>query len=680
MKNRFVTFSRGCRVALAVAAASVLAQPALAELSGESLVPFMMTKSGKTADEVSKWSDAPLCFDNVKFTSDGSKCWRSQISNSPSITFSLPEEYDELFCVGYRIHRLSTGWYSRDRSPTAWTVEVSDGESWLRVDSRSGVVWQGTQTTNGQGGTDPDEPVCSQEFSLAGQVSFRKIRFTPTESVRHAATPEANDVGLMEIEYFVRDAERMTMLSIVSDPQVAGLSPACGEYSAADIGESLTCTAPERAFGADSYCKCVGYRLEEWNEALQDWSLVTDSPNRVYDCPADGVPRRLTWRWETLAYAVAVSVDDGKESVAYSREADFTDAAGVRYYNLGSTVDVTVEGVTEPTLTTFKEFTGATAGTTAVGSRITIPADRPRFITAQFNRHWKYYLDETAGTGRLTDGNWVFRVTGFNKAVGGYAAYGTLRFGTSASTTDTYVSGRGRFDMTLINDDMIEQAKTYSGTGPRPIVYLLSQSFKDNQAITELVVPSSIVGYENGLFSGCSNLVSVVFAAGESECSVQEWAIGIFQNCIALEKVTLEGVKTIWMNMFANCIGLRTVTFPATLQTINSKAFYRSPTFSKYDEPLTTFVFLGGVPATVATDWCGDDDLQAFRFAMFVPVEQKDEWMTSARFTAKGSIAGETHKPFYNEVSACGRRYLGAWGGQWLLTSPRRSGLVILLR
>lgn len=153
MKNRFVTFSRGCRVALAVAAASVLAQPALAELSGESLVPFMMTKSGKTADEVSKWSDAPLCFDNVKFTSDGSKCWRSQISNSPSITFSLPEEYDELFCVGYRIHRLSTGWYSRDRSPTAWTVEVStDGEAWLRVDSRSGVVWQGTQTTDGQGG------------------------------------------------------------------------------------------------------------------------------------------------------------------------------------------------------------------------------------------------------------------------------------------------------------------------------------------------------------------------------------------------------------------------------------------------------------------------------------------------------------------------------------------------
>ena len=1000
-----------------------------ADLRGTSLVPFMMADSGKSADVISSWSDAPLCFDGVKFSKTGTDCWRSQIADAPSVTFSIPNEYHELLCLGYRVHRLSTGWYSRDRSPTAWKIEVRrDGENWQTVDTRSEVVWGGTQT-DPNGGSDPAEADCSKEFSLVAGVPFRHIRFTPTESVRHVTEPGANDVGMMEIEYFVQrvasgldvdlglgglkprditgfsptsgtiletaavvtapptaetadgrfrcvgyelteksfvgevvscvtnaertysfepdgkpyaltwlwertawelksyvrekgdaptvdmdgrdteyaaatppsncfdgicytndasfrwgaklnasatvrtetptlavgyrlwqhsagyncneraptawrlegskdgtkwetideksgvvwysqehideygigqgarppDEEHCSMafeitaeavyrcyrfiptaswptmegtdwpvglmeveifvievepFTIEGSPQVPGVSPAYGGYLSSDYESGdLVCTAPD---GVVFFDDCVwtnqGYAIEARDAVSGEWSATTNLGVHSYASTAADLGKRLVWLWAPVACLVDVSVDEGRETVTWSSQPDYVDADSRRYYRVGTTVEVSVSsGVSEPTVTAFKEFTGDTAGAQVKGTTIRIPVDGPRKVTAQYARHWKYYLDtEDAGNqGRITDGNWVFQVRGCSDAIGDYAAFKTLCFTALTFSKDpvgrirSYVSGRGRLDLTTLNADMAEQAKTFEGTGPRPFCYLYEGTFRGEDAITEVVVPSDFIGYGQALFAECRNLTRARFAARETACTIQVGSAtydkdpgydevpGIFQNCPALTSVTLEGVRTIWPQMFMRDAALRNVKVPSSCSRICKAAFdsakidvldlskttvsvipwncffscaYRRivlpatvTTLSLYSfgcdkasfrPELREIDFMGPPPPTRSAHWITPANNPSYvdpswHIVFGVADASKDSWTTNAKFLPYGTFKS-VDRPHRSEMLALGPRFLGAWKGDnlavlpdecyWIKKIPDTRGLVIFFR
>ncbi len=219
----------------------------------------------------------------------------SNLSNENCIRFTIPptSRVKGFTLTSYTVHRLSAGWYSKDRAPTAWTLEgSSNGVEWAAIDSRSGVTWYGDQTySGGGGGKDPVENDCHQTFTPASAPAvYSWFRFKPTASGYTGAAP---DVGLHELEFFgvpqIAELQVFHGIDKVEDTSVFPVGN--GEYVAA-AGTIAAPASVSRVCGFQY--RSVGYVLED----VEAGTVLTNLESTAYDYVPEGKSLRLTWLWE----------------------------------------------------------------------------------------------------------------------------------------------------------------------------------------------------------------------------------------------------------------------------------------------------------------------------------------------------------------------------------------------
>lgn len=101
-----------------------------------------------------------------------------------------------------------------------------------------------------------------------------------------------------------------------------------------------------------------------------------------------------------------------------------------------------------------------------------------------------------------------------------------------------------------------------------PVKYVANQACRDNDGITELYLPSTIVSIGEYAFAECDNLVKVVIEGSET--------IGYssFRNCKALLSVSFPNNLTlIDDSAFENCTMLGKIKIPASVTKIGVDAF-----------------------------------------------------------------------------------------------------------
>ena len=272
---------------------------ASAELTGDSLMDILVERLGKDRATIAaecasgvSYSDVIVpanCFDGIRTKAEAQQkipetpvncSWLATMSQNPYVTLEVPDAAERVGAVrGYRLTRMVTGYYSRDRAPTAWRIEGSDdGSDWTTIDTRSGVVWAGSQTdpqhTNAAR-YDPAQTDCEKEFICAAEKSYKYLRFTPTASP-HADTNNVatGNVGLFEIEYYVTHVG-MTVFHGIDADDKSGFSCTDGEL----LTENATVSAPDsvRVVGDWVNFTCVGNVVQE----LAGASVSMCRPTRV---------------------------------------------------------------------------------------------------------------------------------------------------------------------------------------------------------------------------------------------------------------------------------------------------------------------------------------------------------------------------------------------------------------
>ena len=103
-------------------------------------------------------------------------------------------------------------------------------------------------------------------------------------------------------------------------------------------------------------------------------------------------------------------------------------------------------------------------------------------------------------------------------------------------------------------------------------VTALSETFRDNQDITQVILPDTIAEIGIEAFSNCCNLESVNMPSALKE--IGEYA---FLNCYSLQgRVALpEGLETLGKFAFAGCAGMTSVTVPGSVRNIGAGVFAR---------------------------------------------------------------------------------------------------------
>lgn len=107
---------------------------------------------------------------------------------------------------------------------------------------------------------------------------------------------------------------------------------------------------------------------------------------------------------------------------------------------------------------------------------------------------------------------------------------------------------------------------------PETIVQIGDSAFENCSKLTSVELPNSLTGIGDYAFSKCVSLKEIVIP-GSVE-TVGGMAGYVFNGCENLETVTLEeGVKSIGEYAFYECAKLRNITLPSTLERIDTWAF-----------------------------------------------------------------------------------------------------------
>ena len=154
------------------------------------------------------------------------------------------------------------------------------------------------------------------------------------------------------------------------------------------------------------------------------------------------------------------------------------------------------------------------------------------------------------------------------------------------------VTLRVQNEFTVSNFTLIE----YNGVGgvveiPKDlnVMYIGEEAFKDNNNITKLIIPSTVVDIKARAFENCTALEEVYFVSerhredGATDTSGEliDWAElsmiyeNAFSGCIHLKKIDFSNVKTITVAMeaFSNCPNLSEVVDMPSIGTMHHYAF-----------------------------------------------------------------------------------------------------------
>lgn len=109
------------------------------------------------------------------------------------------------------------------------------------------------------------------------------------------------------------------------------------------------------------------------------------------------------------------------------------------------------------------------------------------------------------------------------------------------------------------------------GSSRYPVKEIEAQAFY-NTSITKLTIPATIEKIGNAAFAHCEQLKEVVFEEG---ISIDAIAWGSFAYCKGLKNISIpDSVTTVDGLSFYNCPKLTTVELPDGLERINYRAFY----------------------------------------------------------------------------------------------------------
>lgn len=101
-----------------------------------------------------------------------------------------------------------------------------------------------------------------------------------------------------------------------------------------------------------------------------------------------------------------------------------------------------------------------------------------------------------------------------------------------------------------------------------PVKYIANQACRDNDAIIELHLPSSIEVIGEFAFADCKNLKKVVIKGADTV------GYAAFKNCKKLSSLILpDGIRHIDDCAFENCVMLGKVEIPSSLESIGVNAF-----------------------------------------------------------------------------------------------------------
>jgi len=110
-------------------------------------------------------------------------------------------------------------------------------------------------------------------------------------------------------------------------------------------------------------------------------------------------------------------------------------------------------------------------------------------------------------------------------------------------------------------------ADTYQGV---PVTNIYNAAFYNNDTITSVIIPDSVITIGNQAFDDCQLLESVTI--GNSVKTIGELAFG---GCTSLTSVTIgNSVTTIGSHAFYCCTNLTSVTIPDSVTIIDYSAFY----------------------------------------------------------------------------------------------------------
>ena len=111
----------------------------------------------------------------------------------------------------------------------------------------------------------------------------------------------------------------------------------------------------------------------------------------------------------------------------------------------------------------------------------------------------------------------------------------------------------------------IKIADTYNGL---PVKNIYSSAFANNNKITSVIIPDSVISIGSSAFSGCYSLTSVVI--GDSVTSIGSQA---FQYCSFTSITIPDSVTRIGSKAFSSCSSLTSVVIGDSVTSIESSAF-----------------------------------------------------------------------------------------------------------
>ena len=438
---------------------------------------------------------------------------------------------------------------------------------------------------NGTGGAGPNQATCKEGFKCG--FGFYQGE-TPPASMSDCSY--LSDPGDMSVYRYDDGTGFADNLQVRTDPlglpcdsvPPVGLTPLAP-------GQQLACSAPETLVSDHLHYKRVGYATRSGlNGEWTSW-LTNNTPTFEYTHTEAGRIVNLVWLYEQDGYQLDAAGCREEDGVSIVPGPDLTSGC----YSPGKVVTITATPAEGATFAAWHgDFEGSDSSPTTA-----VTMDRPRVI--RYQTGWTY------ADGLLTDGNWVFEVTG----KGDELSIKTRKEVGEPRTLDfrSPILDRSGSPYHLVSigangcKGLLGLKKVYLPETLRSIGESCFNGCADLETV-EPFLPASLTSIGHYVFNGCSKLggdlvlsnpkfttltyyafyktaVTGVDMRGSGVTAMGEYWYGdncSFMGCTSLTNVFLsDGIEVIGQSAFSGCRNLEQVTpfLPETVRHVGRTAF-----------------------------------------------------------------------------------------------------------